>query len=246
MTEPDSRTEQDPAWQPLYAAGAVSAGLAVVAYAVALVVVAVSTSPPDAGGASVLTYVHIHRSLYIVRQVLWMMPSLFLIVVSLALAVALRHVSKSWAAIVGVIAITSWAVSFAWPTSGDGSLIMVVLSDRYVDASTESARAASVAGAELLVAFNSVPAVIGVLQTLGVLLISLLMLRSSFSTVVAWLGVVTGAIGIVSELLRPLLGWAYAIYGLLLFVWLAWIALALWKLAVRQRRHVAEEVSSPI
>ena len=39
-------------------------------------------------------------------------------------------------------------------------------------------------------------------------------------TGLAWLGVATGAIGIVSELLRPVLGGAYALYGLLLFLWL--------------------------
>jgi hypothetical protein len=41
----------------------------------------------------------------------------------------------------------------------------------------------------------------------------------------------TGAIGIASEILRPILGWAYAVYGLLLFAWLAWVAVALWRLA---------------
>jgi hypothetical protein len=41
-----------------------------------------------------------------------------------------------------------------------------------------------------------------------------------------WLGIATGTIGIASEILRPVLGWAYAGYGLLLFVWLAWVAVA--------------------
>jgi hypothetical protein len=41
----------------------------------------------------------------------------------------------------------------------------------------------------------------------------------------------TGVIGIASEVLRPVLGWAYAVYGLLLFLWLAWVAVALWRLA---------------
>jgi len=49
-------------------------------------------------------------------------------------------------------------------------------------------------------------------------------------TGLAWLGVATGAIGIVSELLRPVLGGAYALYGLLLFLWLTGIAFALWRL----------------
>lgn len=91
------------------------------------------------------------------------------------------------------------------------------------------ARAPYVAGAEVLLALNDVPAVIGVLQTLGILLISLLMLRGPLGGGVAWLGAATGVIGMISELLRPLLGWAYAVYGLLLFLWLIWVACALWR-----------------
>jgi hypothetical protein len=49
---------------------------------------------------------------------------------------------------------------------------------------------------------------------------------------------VTGVVGIASEALRPVLGGAYAAYGLLLFAWLAWVAVALWRLAasVAERR----------
>ena len=43
-------------------------------------------------------------------------------------------------------------------------------------------------------------------------------------------------IGIASEVLRPVLGWAYALYGLLLFGWLVWVGLALWRLGTAERR----------
>ena len=218
-------------WQPLYRAGAVAATLAVVAYVAALAIVAATPQPPTSGGAAVLEYVAAHRSVYVVRQLLWLAPGLLLMVVFLALAVSLRHLSRSWAAVGGLVAVSSWAVSLAWPTTGDGSLAMVVLSDKLADASTPEARAPFVAGAEVLIALNDVPSVIGVLQTLGVLLIFLLMLRGVFPRALAWLGTLTGAIGVVSEVLRPVLGWAYALYGLLLFAWLIWVALALWRLA---------------
>lgn len=231
-TAPDAgrRPGPDPAWGSLYRAAAASSGLAVILYAAALVIVAVTTTPPRSGGVRMLEYVHAHRTIYIVRQVLWSAPSLFLMVVFLALAVALRHLGKAFAAIAGLIGVVSWAVSFAWPTTGDGSLVMVLLSDKYAAAATAAERAPFVAGAEVLIALNDVPAVIGVLQTLGILLVCLLMLRGMFPKGLAWLGVATGAIGIVSEVLRPVLGGAYALYGLLLFVWLIWIAFALWRL----------------
>jgi hypothetical protein len=230
MTRSAGATERP--WVPLYRAGAVSAGVAVLLYVTAFVVIAVSEQPLDSvGGGALLEYVDAHRTVYVIRQVLWTVPNLFLMVVLLALAVALRHQGPSLAAAAGMIGVSSWAVAFAWPTTGDGSLAMVVLSDRYADATSASERATAVAGAEVLSALNDVPAAIGVLQTIGVLLIGLLMLRGRFARGLAWLGVATGTIGIVSEILRPILGWAYAVYGLLLFVWLAWVAVALWRLA---------------
>ncbi|KQV72080.1 hypothetical protein ASC64_20900 [Nocardioides sp. Root122] len=224
-----STSERDLA--ALYRAGAVSAAVAVVLYVAGLVMVVATTAPPESGAAEILQYVHAHRAVYIARQLLWTAPNLFLMVVFLALAVALRGHGRGLAAVAGVVAVSSWAVAFAWPTSGDGSLAMVVLSDRYAEASAGQ-RPSLVAGAELLDALNDVPAVIGVLQTLGLLLIALLMLRGTFSPWLARLGVVTGVVGIGSEVLRPVLGGAYAVYGLLLFAWLAWVAVALWQLSL--------------
>ncbi|GAA0505383.1 hypothetical protein Ade02nite_71650 [Paractinoplanes deccanensis] len=219
----------DAPWISLFRAGAVAAALAVVSYVAALIIVGVTSPPPTSGGAAMLEFVGAHRTVYIVRQLLWMTPSLFLMVVFLALAVALRARSRSLAAVAGLIAVSSWVLTFAWPATGDGSLAMVVLSDKYAEAGTLGQRAPFAAGAEVLIALNDVPAVIGVLQTLGILLIALLMLRGPFGAGAAWLGIATGAVGMLSEALRPLLGWAYAGYGLLLFVWLGWIAVALWR-----------------
>ena len=44
----------------------------------------------------------------------YLAASLFLMVVFLALAVALRHLEKSFGPIVGMIGVASWAVSFTW------------------------------------------------------------------------------------------------------------------------------------
>ncbi|WP_298460847.1 hypothetical protein [uncultured Cellulomonas sp.] len=225
----------DTAWTPLYRAGAVCAGLAVVVYVAALVVVAVTSAPPTSGGADVLAWIAEHRTTYVVRQVLWRAPSLPLMVVSLALAVALRRRGRPVAAVAGMVAVASWALSFAWPTTGDGAPAMVLLSDRYAEATTAGQRAPFVAGAEVLLALNDVPSAIGVLQTVGVLLLSLLALRGPLPAPVAWTGVVTGAVGVVCEALRPVLGWAYVTYGLLLFVWLVLVASALWRHASASR-----------
>ncbi len=229
-TRPARSPDDDQAWRSLYRIGGVCAGLAVLLYGTALVIFSVTAAPPVSDGARMLEYINAHRTIYLVRQLLWLGPGLFLMVVFLALAVALRHRGKSVAAIAGLISVASWALSLAWPTTGDGSLALVLLSDKYSEAATSAARAPFAAAAEVLIALNDVPAVIGVLQTIGVLLISLLMVRGTFSAKLAWLGVATGVVGIVAEVLRPVLGWAYAAYGVLLFVWLIWIAVALWQL----------------
>jgi hypothetical protein len=231
-------------WSALYRAGAVSAGLAVVSYVAALVVVVGTSPPPTSGGADLLAFVDAHRTVYIVRQLLWLVPGVFLMVVSLALAVALRHRGRGFAATAGMIAVVSWALPFAWPTTGDGSLAMVVLSDRYAAANTVAEQAPFVAGAEVLVALNDVPAVIGVLETLGILLLSLLMLRGTFAAPLAWFGTATGAIGLISEVLRPVLGGAYTVYGLMLFGWLIGVAVALWRLASAARHPAPVSVAA--
>lgn len=230
-TGPHQSLALDPSWRPLYRAGALAAALAVILYLVALGLYVTTAAPPSGDGAVVLAYVHAHRTLYTVKQLLWIAPNLLMMVVVLALAVAHARPHKSFALLAGVIAVTGWAVAFAWPTTGEGSLGLVVLSNQYAKASTDAARASYVAGAELLLALNGLSAVIlGVLQTLGLLLIALLMLRGPLARGLAWLGMVTGGLGIVAEALRPVLGWGYALYGLVLFCWLVGLAVSLWRL----------------
>jgi hypothetical protein len=102
-----------------------------------------------------------------------------------------------------------------------------MLADRYTNAETEAERASLGSAAEALIAFNDVPASLGVIQAVGVLLISLVMLSGVFSRGLAWVGTATGAIGILCEALRPWIGWVYSVYGILLFVWIIWVTWAL-------------------
>lgn len=226
--EPDASS-----WTPLYRAGAIGAGIAVLLYVVALILVFVTDLAPTSGGAEMLAYIDAHRTLYVLKQVLWILPSVLLMVLFLALAVALFPSNRTWSLIAGTIGVLSWAGTYMWPTTGEGSFVLLMLSDRYATATTDAERAALVAGAETMIAYNDSPAALGVLQALGILLISLVMLRGVFSTGLAWFGVVTGAIGMVLEAGRPWLGMAYSLYGILLFAWLVWVTWALWRLGER-------------
>jgi hypothetical protein len=68
------------------------------------------------------------------------------------------------------------------------------------------------------------------LTAIGILVISLVMLRGVFHKGIAYLGIATGAIGIISESLRPLLGRGYIGYGLLLPIWFFAVGWKLYRL----------------
>lgn len=226
----------DMSWSGLYRAGAISAAIATLLYVIGLVLVVTTEAPPaNPTGAEMLAYVDEHRALYYIKQLLWVVPSLPMIVVSLALAVAGWRMWRSMALVAGAVTVTAWAGSFAWLTSGEGSLAMPLLADGYVDAATDAERGPFLAGAEMLMAINDMATPLGVQQTTGILLLGLLMLRGVFPKGLAWLTVATGAIGIIAESFRIQLGWAYAIYGVLLFAWLVWVAISLWRLGADRR-----------
>lgn len=231
MTDSAFAAKGSSSWRPLYRAGAVSAGIAVLLYILALVLVFVTEMAPTSGGEDLLAYIDENRTLYVVKQVLWILPSVLLLVSFLALAAALFPLDHSWSLVAGTIGVLSWAGTYMWPTTGEGSFVLLMLSDSYASAAMDPERSALIASAETMIAYNDSPAPLGVLQALGVLLISLVMLHGIFSRGLTWLGILTGAVGIVCEALRPWLGIAYSIYGLLLFAWMIWVTWELWRLA---------------
>lgn len=220
----------DPSWRDLYRAGGLAGLLAGAIYIVAAILIFATPSVPTSGGAETLAYIASHRSLYILKQILWLAPSVLAMVVFLALYPALKHLNKSHAAIGAVLGISAWALSLAWPTTGEGAPTLVYLSDRYLAAATDAERTAFATAAEVLIATEAIPAAIGVLQTIGILVNSLVMVRGRFPKSVAYLGVATGTIGIVSEALISILGIAYAIYGVLVMLWFLVIGWQLYRL----------------
>jgi hypothetical protein len=207
-----------------------------VPYLTAIVLIAIAPPPLDASGEQTLQYIASHRWLYIVEQVLWVAPGVLAMIVFLALAVALRHLDTGYAAITGMVGVSAWALTLALPTSGGGALVLVALSDEYAAATTGDRRTAIATVAEGLVAENNTPSFVGVLTTVAILLVSLLMTRGVFPRRVAYLGIATGTIGIVSEATRPLIGAGYSVYGTLLLVWFVSVGWGLRRLG----RHAGE------
>ena len=225
-----AESSPDPAWNDLYRAGGISAALFVALIIVSLALEFTTPRQPSAGGAATLEYIAAHRKIYILKQALWLGPSVFAMVVFLSLYAALKHLNRTYAAIGAVVGVASWALTLGWPATGGGAPSLVYLSDKYMAAATPEQRAAFAAAAEGFIAQNVIPTPPGILTPVGILILSFVMLRGVFHKGVAYMGIATGAIGTVSEALRPVLGIGYLGYGLLLPVWFLAVGWKLYRL----------------
>jgi hypothetical protein len=140
---------------------------------------------------------------------------------------ALKHLNKRYAAIAALVAIVSQVLALASPVTGGGALSLVYLSDQYVAATTAAQRAAFASAAEGFIALNTIVGAGGILFAIGILIISVVMLKGVVNKGIAYLGIVTGAIGIISEALRNMLGIGYVVYWIFFVIW--FIAIG-WKL----------------
>lgn len=218
----------DQSWRGLYRAGSVSAVLYVIFNIVALVLLIIMPLVPSSGGAATLQYIASNKPVYILELVLFVAPSVFAMVVFLALYMALRHLNKSFAAIATLVAIAYGVIALALnssPPSLNGGLIY--LSDQYAAATTAAQHIAYATAAESLIASTNAVNAAGILLEVGILIISLVMLKGVFHKGVAYLGIATGAIGIISEALRPILGFGYTVFFVLEVIWLIAVG---WKL----------------
>ncbi len=221
----------DRSWSGLYRAGGVSVVLYIVLGLIAPVVLLFTMpSAPSAGGAATLQYIASNRLGYIIEQVLFSVPSVFAMVVFMALYMALKHLNKSYTAIATLVAIVGQVLALASPVTGGGALSLVSLSDQYVAATTPAQHTAFATAAESFIALNTIVGAGGILFGIGILIISLVMLKGVFQKGIAYLGIVTGALGIVSEAFRNMLGFGYLVYWVLFVIWFIAIGWKLYRL----------------
>jgi len=218
----------DQSWRGLYRVGAVSAVLYVVLIILPLVLMFTTPQPPLAGGAATLQYIASHKLVYLIELVSFVGLSLPALVVFLALYMALKHLNKSYAALGAIIGMASEVIALALGYSPQSlNTGLLYLSDQYMAATTAAQHTALATAAESLIAMTNAVASAGILTALGILILSLVMLKGVFHKGVAYLGIVTGVLGIVSEALRPIIGPGFFVYGLLLPIWFIVVG---WKL----------------
>jgi len=72
--------------------------------------------------------------------------------------------------------------------------------------------------------------VVGPLEAVALLIVSIVMLKGVFPKAVAYLGVAAGVLGISAEALRMVFEGFYAIYGVLLPIWMGAVGWNLYRL----------------
>lgn len=198
------------------------------------VVLVLAAPVPPVDGRELLPYIATHKVVYLTELICFVGLSVPALVVFSAVAVAVKGANKSMAAVGGLLGVVSETIALALgssPQSLHGGL--VVLSNSYGTARTDAERARLVSAADALIAATNAVSWAGILTASGILLLSLVMRRGNFGPVVALVGVLTGVTGILSEALRPMIGPAYLIYGLLLPTWFALVG---WKFLRLGRR----------
>jgi Domain of unknown function (DUF4386) len=235
----------DPSWRGLYWAGSVAAVLYVILIVAPLVLLIIVPPPPSSGGAATLLYIASHKAVYLIELVSFVGLSVPAIVVFMALYEALKHLNKSYAAIGAIIAIASEVIALALndsPPSLNGGL--VYLSDQYMTATTAAQHVALATAAESLIAVTNAVASCGILTALGILILSLVMLKGVFNKGVAYLGIITGVLGIFSEALRPFLSAPFILYGVLLPTWFLAVGWKLYRLGSSSSPSSSDRASS--
>lgn len=238
-----NRQPSEPAHAPLYRVAGV-ASLLYVALSLAALGLDLVTPPPVTGGVETLEFIAEHKASYIAEQVLWIAPDILPVLTFLALYFALRHVDPGLALASTVVGGVPWAVLLAIPVSSRGSLVLVTLSDWYTAAATPQLRDRYATAAEAIIAEGNTPGIVGVLAAVGILLVSLVMLRSTLPRTLAWLGIATGLVGVASEVLRYAAPMFYAVYGLLLWAWFVMVGIVLLRLASSHRGHAGSTNSA--
>ncbi|WP_141841413.1 hypothetical protein [Humibacillus xanthopallidus] len=222
------RAPPDPSWRRLYRVGSWAAAAYVLLVLTAMVLLAAAPLPPSSG-AALLEYIDAHGVVYVVELVCFVGLSVPALIVFTAWAMALGHVDKSMALIGGLFGVASEITALAVgssPQSLNGGLL--TLSTSYQSATTAGERAGLASAADAVIATTNAMPWAGVLTAAGILILSLVAWRGPVPAAVAAFGILTGAVGIVAEALRPLIDVGYLIYGLLLP---AWFILTGWRLS---------------
>jgi hypothetical protein len=188
----------DPDGKWLYRVGGISALVLGIAYIITIPLFAHVGAQPS-GGEARLKYLALNTTVWWAILGLSVLTDFLFVPVALSLYLALKGVNRNAmlvaTAFVGLFVVLDLAVTWSNYAS------LITLSGHYAAATNDAQRAAYVAAANdaSAVLASSLEAVYSIMvPSFGILMIGLVMLKGIFSKSTAYLGLVTGILGIVS------------------------------------------------
>ena len=226
----------DPAGNWLYRVGGISALLLGIGYIITIPLYA-SVGAPPSGGEAWLTYLAGKTTVWWAILGLSVLTDLLFIPAAFALYLALKGVNRSAmllaTAFLGLFVVLDLAVT--WPNFAS----LITLSGNYAAAANDAQRATYVGAANyasaVLASHLEAVYAIGV-PSLGILLIGLVMLKGIVGKSTAYIGVVTGILGIVAvggPIIVSMLGVTVIITSILTTVWVLLVGIRLVRLGWR-------------
>src|SRR6266508_2244728 len=218
----------DPDGKWSYRVGGISALVLGVAYIVIFPLYAHVGAPPSGDGEAWLQYLAGKTTVWWAILGLSVLTDFLYVPVALSLYLALKGVHRNAmllaTALVGLFVVLDLAVSWSAFAS------LLTLSGNYTAASNDVQRAAYVTAAHgaSAVLTSRLEVVYAIVLSSGILMIGFVMLKGVFSRTTAYLGVLTGILGIVS-----MAGWSVTIImnAILATVWLLFVGYRLYRLA---------------
>lgn len=219
----------------LYRVGGIAALVLGIAYIIIIPLYAHAGVPPS-GGEARLQYLAENTTAWWAILGLSVLTDLLFVPVALSLFLALKGVNRNAmlvaTAFVGLFIVLDLAVT--WPNYAS----LITLSSHYAAATSDAQRAAYVAAANYATAVltSSLEAVYSILTlSLGILITGLVMLKGIFNKITAYLGLITGMLGIVSvvgPLFVSTLSVTIIITSVLTTVWVLFVGYQLYRLGM--------------
>jgi len=227
-------TDSDGKW--LYRVGGISALLIGLGYLITIPLYVQAGAMPS-GGEARLRYLAGKTTVWWAILGLSVLTDVLFVPVALALYRALRGVNRDAAllatAFVGLFVLLDLAV--LWPNHA----ALIALSGDYAAAASDAQRASSVAAADYASAVlgSTLEGVYSIVTlSVGILLLSIVMLKGSFGRLTASVGVATGILGIVSvagPFVVSTLGVAIIVASVLTTIWVVLVGYRLYRLGRR-------------
>jgi len=222
----EARTRTDLTWKGVYTVGGIGMLLAGLVYIVSAVL-SIVIGPPPSGGEPYLQGLTNHALVAQVNFGLWVLADLLLLPATMALYLVLKQFAKN-AMLIAAGLMVLFAILDLGVTELN-SLTLVALTHQYAAAASDAQRAAYVAAADYALATLPIATFFSYLvSSVGLLIISIVMLRGVFSKPAAYAGMVAGVAGIVG-------GFYVLLPALALFLVPSLIAFGLWSLLAGAR-----------